>query len=107
MAKFSVDYSRFENLADSDEDEAPVKKDVTTKKLRELHRTDPQALDQMEAEVKATRIRLEEAKRLREAASKPGGERAAASIQDNIKSRRREMKNDMKKMQEESQRIEE
>ena len=87
MAKYAVDYSRFENLADSDED-APVKTDVTTKKLRELHRTDPQALDQMEAEVKATRIRLEEAKKLREAASKPGGERAAASIQDSIKSRR-------------------
>ena len=95
MAKFSVDYSRFENLADSDEEEAPVKKDLTTKKLQELHRTDPQALDQMEAEVKATRMRLEEAKKLREAASKPGGERAAASIQDNIRSRRKEMKNDM------------
>ena len=107
MAKYAVDYSRFENLADSDEDEAPVKKDLTTKKLQELHAKDPQALDQMEAEVKATRIRLEEAKKLREAASKPGGERAAASIQDNIKHRRREMKNDMKKMQEESQKIEE
>ena len=107
MAKYAVDYSRFENLADSDEDEPPVKKDLTTKKLRELHRTDPQALDQMEAEVKATRIRLEEAKKLREAASKPGGERAAASIQDSIKSRRKEMKNDMKKMQDEQRAIEE
>ena len=107
MAKYAVDYSRFENLADSDEDDAPVKKDLTTKKLQELHAKDPQALDQMEAEVKATRIRLEEAKKLREAASKPGGERAAASIQDNIRSRRKEMKNDMAKMQEESQRIEE
>lgn len=106
MAKYAVDYSRFENLADSDEDE-PVKTDVTTKKLRELHRTDPQALDQMEAEVKATRIRLEEAKRLREAASKPGGERAAASIQDSIKSRRKEMKADMAKMQDEQRAIEE
>ena len=65
MAKYAVDYSRFENLADSDEDEAPVKKDLTTKKLQELHAKDPQALDQMEAEVKATRIRLEEAKKLR------------------------------------------
>ena len=107
MAKYAVDYSRFENLADSDEDEPPVKKDLTTKKLQELHRQDPQALDQMEAEVKATRIRLEEAKRLREAASKPGGERAAASIQDNIKSRRKEMKDDMKKMQDEQRAIEE
>ena len=106
MAKFSVDYSRFENLADSDED-APVKTDVSTKKLQELHRKDPKALDQMEAEVKATRMRLEEAKRLREAASKPGGERAAASIQDNIRSRRKEMKNDMKKMQDEQRAIEE
>ena len=107
MAKYAVDYSRFENLADSDEDEAPVKKDLTTKKLQELHRKDPQALDQMEAEVKATRIRLEEAKKLREAASKPGGEKAAASIQDNIRNRRKEMKNDMKKMQDEQRAIEE
>ena len=107
MAKYAVDYSRFENLADSDEDEAPVKKDLTTKKLQELHQKDPKALDQMEAEVKATRMRLEEAKRLREAASKPGGEKAAASIQDNIQSRRREMKNDMKKMQDEQRAIEE
>ena len=107
MAKYAVDYSRFENLADSDEEDASVKKDLTTKKLQELHRKDPQALDQMEAEVKATRMRLEEAKKLREAASKPGGERAAASIQDNIQSRRREMKNDMKKMQKESEAIEE
>ena len=107
MAKYAVDYSRFENLADSDEDEAPVKKDLTTKKLQELHAKDPQALDQMEAEVKATRMRLEEAKKLREAASKPGGERAAASIQDNIKHRRKEMKNDMKKMQDEQRAIEE
>ena len=107
MARYAVDYSRFENLADSDEDNAPVKKDLTTKKLQELHAKDPQALDQMEAEVKATRIRLEEAKRLREAASKPGGEKAAASIQDNIKHRRKEMKNDMKKMQDEQRAIEE
>ena len=107
MARYAVDYSRFENLADSDEDEAPVKKDLTTKKLQELHAKDPKALDQMEAEVKATRMRLEEAKKLREAASKPGGEKAAASIQDNIKHRRREMKNDMKKMQDEQRAIEE
>ena len=107
MAKYAVDYSRFENLADSDEDDAPVKKDLTTSKLQELHRKDPKALDQMEAEVKATRIRLEEAKRLREAAAKPGGEKAAASIQDNIRSRRKEMKNDMKKMQDEQRAIEE
>ena len=107
MAKYAVDYSRFENLADSDEDEAPVKKDLTTKKLQELHAKDPKALDQMEAEVKATRMRLEEAKKLREAASKPGGERAAASIQDNIRNRRKEMKNDMKKMQDEQRAIEE
>ena len=107
MAKFSVDYSRFENLADSDEDAPPVKKDLTTKKLQELHRKDPKALDQMEAEVKATRMRLEEAKKLREAASKPGGERAAASIQDNIRNRRKEMKNDMAKMQDEQRAIEE
>merc|ERR1712216_852768 len=60
----------------------------------------------MGAEVKATRIRLEEAKKLREAASKPGGEKAAASIQDNIQSRRREMKNDMAKMQDEQRAIE-
>ena len=59
------------------------------------------------AEVKATRIRLEEAKKLREAASKPGGEKAAASIQENIKHRRKEMKNDMKKMQDEQRAIEE
>ena len=57
MAKYAVDYSRFENLADSDEDE-PVKTDVTTKKLQELHRTDPQALDQMEAEVKHGRLAM-------------------------------------------------
>ncbi len=106
MAKYAVDYSRFENLADSDEDDAPVKKDLTTKKLQDLHREDPRALDQMEAEVKATRIRLEEAKRLREAASKPRGEKAAASIQDNIKSRRKEMKADMAKMQDEQRAIE-
>ena len=51
MAKYAVDYSRFENLADSDEDEPPVKKDLTTSKLQELHRKDPTALYQLEAEV--------------------------------------------------------
>ena len=87
-----VDYSRFENLADSDEDEPPVKKDLTTKKLQELHRTDPQALDQMEAEVKATRIRLEEAKKLRERPRSRAAKEPPRNIQDNIRRRRKEMK---------------
>ena len=41
MAKFSVDYSRFENLADSDEEDAPVKTDVTTKTVSYTHLTLP------------------------------------------------------------------
>lgn len=107
MAKFGMDYSRFENLADSDE-EAPATKDVTSKKLRDMHKKDPEALDQMEREVKATRRRLEEVKRLRDAAQQPGpsGDAAAASIAGNIQTKRKAMKSDIRKMRDQQADIE-